>query len=326
MNDERLRIGIDIGGTKTRLGLVTVTGQVVKERTIPTEARVTCAEHARRVSAATQQLLAASDLAIDEVRAIGVGVPGTADLQTGGVDYCPNLGWDDEPLADHVESYLGLRPHVLQDSRAAAWAERLFGVPTSIESFASITVGTGIGCGIVLRNELLMGAMNTAGELGHSILYRNGRACNCGNRGCLEQYVSGPAILRRALETFPDDFHGRPVRTQTVFVLAAEGHPSAHLVLAEAVEDLAHSIVNMVNLLSVEAVILSGGLSVYEDLFIAPLRLRVAELAYEPWRRLHRLNVSASTLGPSAPMVGAAFLDTALRAQHRAPPVTNSQP
>ncbi|MCL3863307.1 ROK family protein [Actinotalea sp. K2] len=315
MSGEVLRIGVDIGGTKTRLGLVTPGGEVIAEKTIPTASGVTCAEHVTRISSSTRQLLADSGKELSDVRTIGVGVPGTADPNTGVVEYCPNLGWDREPLADHLESHLDIRPHVLQDSRAAAWAERLFGVEPSVESFLAVTVGTGIGCGIVLNNELLMGAMNTAGELGHSTLYRNGRQCSCGNRGCVEQYVSGTAILRRALEAFPDDFGGRPILTQTVFALAAEGHPPAQRLLEEALDDLAHAVVNAVNILSVEAVILSGGLCVYEELFVSPLRTRVLDLAYEPWRRQHKMDVFASRLGPSAPMIGAAFLDTALHQQ-----------
>lgn len=326
MSGDSLRIGIDIGGTKTRLGLVTPTGEVLAERTIPTPLGVTCTEHANQISSSTRQLLADNGRKLAEVRSIGVGVPGTADPRTGVVEYCPNLGWDREPLADHVERHLGIRPHVLQDSRAAAWAERLFGIEPSVESFLSVTVGTGIGCGIVLRSGLLMGAMNTAGELGHSLLHRNGRQCSCGNRGCVEQYVSGTAILRRALEAFPEDFHDRPIQTQTVFALAADQHLPAQRLLGDALDDLAHAVVNAVNLLSVEAVILSGGLCVYEDLFVAPLRARVLDLAYEPWRRQHRLKIFASRLGPSAPMVGAAFLDTALHEQRPVTSVTTSQP
>lgn len=320
MSGEGLRIGVDIGATKTRLGLVTPTGDVVAERTFPTPPGVACAEHAAQISTSTRDLLAASAHDLTEVRTIGVGVPGTADPRTGVVEYCPNLGWDREPLADHMERHLGIRPHVLQDSRAAAWAECLFGIDPSVDSFLSVTVGTGVGCGIVLRNELLMGAMNTAGELGHSILHQNGRQCSCGNHGCVEQYVSGTAILRRALEAFPEAFGDRPARTQTVFDLAAEQHRPAQRLLSEAIDDLAQAVVNAVNILSVEAVILSGGLCVYEDLFVAPLRARVLDLAYEPWRRQHRLSIFASRLGPSAPMIGAAFLDLALANQRPSTP------
>lgn len=313
MTSTPIRIGVDIGGTKTRVGLVESTGRILAEETIPTPPQVQCREHAGQVRHAIGRLLTGQRIELGDVVTIGIGVPGTADPVTGVVEYCPNLDWSDQPLADHLQALLGVRPLVLQDSRCAAWAERLFGVPPVVQSFMSVTVGTGIGSGIVLDNELLLGAMNTAGELGHSLLYRGGRPCRCGNRGCVEQYVSGRAILRRAMETFPDDFGSRPHQTSSVFAMADEGHRAAQTLLGECVDDLAHAVVNAVNLLSVEAVVVSGGLCVYDDQFVTPLRTRVHELGYEPWKRTGRLRLFASRLGPAAPMVGAAFLDSALR-------------
>lgn len=173
-----------------------------------------------------------------------------------------------------------------------------------------VTVGTGIGSCVILDGSILTGDMNTAGELGHSILHFNGKPCACGNRGCLERYASGNAIGEIGGELFPDRFEGRPT-AECVFDLALGGFDPALRVIDTALDGLAQAIVNAVDLLSVSGVVISGGLCVHDELFVDPLRQKINALAYFPWKRKNQLGVIRAVLGSDAPMIGAAFLDKA---------------
>lgn len=310
----RLTAGVDIGGTKINLGIVDDAGTVITSAQMPTLTSESPQHNAHAIAHRLDELTAEAGLVRNDLAFLGVGVPGTADLETGIVEYCPNLGWIDEPLGTFMQDITGLPVRVVQDSRNSAWAEWLFGAGRGRGSLISLTVGTGIGCGIVLDGKILMGEMNTAGELGHSLLYRGGKPCSCGNLGCVERYASGTGILERALDEIPEALEGLPATTETVFALAGKGEPSALKLIGDCVDDLANAVVNAVNLLSIPSVIVSGGLCVYQELFVDPLARRINEYAYFPWKRKGLLQVVQSAMGSDAPMVGAASLDRAFGA------------
>ena len=310
MPEPRIRVGVDIGATKTRVGLVESRGQVIAERTLPTRTDISCAPFLAEVTEHAQQLATESHINLAHECTVGIGVPGTVSTRDGVVRYCPNLGWVDEPVADVVDCLIGVRPVVLQDSWCAAWAEHLFGTPAGTTGLLAITVGTGVGAGVILNGGLLIGALGAAGELGHTITHIDGRPCTCGRNGCLEQYCSGTAIARIAGERLADEIPPTQVSAPLVFAMASRGHREACTVLREAIDELACAIANTVSLLSVERVIVGGGLSSQDALFVTPLRERVLELGYRPWLDTGRFRLEPSHLGPTAPMIGAAFLDT----------------
>lgn len=310
----RLKAGVDIGGTKINLGLVDDVGHVLISAQMPTLTSETPQHNAYAIADRLRELTAEAGVSSDDIGFLGVGVPGTADVASGIVEYCPNLGWTDEPLGTFMQDITGLPVRVMQDSRNSAWAEWLFGAGQGRGSLLAVTVGTGIGCGIILDGKILMGDMNTAGELGHSLLHREGRPCSCGNAGCVERYASGTGILERALDEIPETLAGLPPTTETVFMLAGQGEPTALRLIHDCVDDLAHAVTNAINLLSIPSVIISGGLCVYDELFVAPLARRIHDFAYFPWKRKNLLQVVPSTMGSDAPMVGAASLDRAFGA------------
>lgn len=310
MTETRIRLGIDLGATKTLLGLVEPHGRAIGERTIPTRTDIDGESFLAELMDHARQFAAGFDIDLARDCTIGIGAPGTVSMQEGVVRYCPNLGWVDEPVADIVERLVGNRPLVLQDSWCAAWAERLFGAPAGTKDLLAITVGTGIGAGVILDGELLVGALGAAGELGHTIAHLHGRPCTCGRAGCLEQYCSGTAIAAITSERLSEETPAVHVTAPAVFAMAARGHGRARAVLREAIDELARAIANAVNLLSIEQVIIGGGLGAQHALFVTPLRERVLELGYSPWLGTHRFRLEPSRLGPAAPMIGAAFLDT----------------
>ncbi|MDF2927012.1 MAG: hypothetical protein K0R57_5926 [Paenibacillaceae bacterium] len=239
---------------------------------------------------------------------MGAGVPGTASTATGIIDYCPNLDWSDEPAGSYFAEFLGREVKLIQDSRAAAAAEMLYGAGREFSDILCVTIGTGIGSGIISQRKLLNGGMNTAGELGHMSIAKGGRPCVCGSCGCLEQYVSGTAIIQRALERFPAKIEGQPENSETVFSLAYSGDRQALELLDACMDDLAFGISNTVAILSPQAVIISGGLCEHDSLVIAPLAKKIPKYGYKSWVKKAALKILKAELGSDAPMIGAASL------------------
>jgi glucokinase len=305
---ETLSVGIDIGATKANIGLVTPAGKIIDSVRVPVPSNSSVENFIERLCEDVARLLAANDLKKDDCTFYGVGVPGTADTKTGLVEYCPNLGWEDVPAGAIFKNYLGVEVKVSQDSRLAAWAEYLLGAGRNYNSSICVAIGTGIGGGIIIDGKIFHGALNTAGEIGHSVFEKDGRPCNCGNRGCLERYSSGTGMIERALETYPEKFVDRPHKAETMFELAYAGDQDMLGLIGQVVADLAVGIANAVAILSPEAVIVSGGLCIHEELIIKPLRELVYKYGYYAWTRKKQLKIEKAQLGPEAPLIGAALL------------------
>ena len=305
---ETINVGIDIGGTKANIGLVTSAGKIVDSVRIPVPSNSGAEAFIERLCQAVEQLIESNGLTKEDCAFYGVGVPGTADVKTGLVEYCPNLGWEDVPAGAMFRKYLGMDVLISQDSRLAAWAEYLLGAGRGYQSLICIAVGTGIGGGIILDGKIFHGALNTAGEIGHSVFEKDGRRCNCGNRGCLERYSSGTGMIERALEAYAEKFVGRPHKAETMFELAYCGDQDMLRLIRRVVEDLAVGIANAVSILSPEVVIISGGLCTHDELIVKPLRELVNQYGYHAWVRKKRLKIEKAQLGPEAPMIGAALL------------------
>ncbi len=306
--DETISVGIDIGATKVNLGLVTPSGQIIDSARIPVQRQASAEHFIETLCQDVVRLVAGNHLTPKDISFYGVGVPGTADHDTGLVEYCPNLGWEDIPAGTIFKHYLDAEVMVAQDSRLAAWAEYLLGAGRNYQSFICVAIGTGIGSGIIIDGKIFHGALNTAGEIGHSVFQKGGRLCNCGNHGCLERYSSGTGMIERALEAYPEKFVDRPHQAETLFELAYAGDEDLLRLIQCVVEDLAIGIANAVSLLSPEAVIISGGLCTHEKLIIQPLRDLVKQYGYYAWTRKKQLKIEQARLGPAAPMIGAALL------------------
>lgn len=305
------RVGIDIGGTKVLIGIVDENAKILASVKIPATTETQPEAIIANICEHLKKLLSENGISLSEISFFGAGVPGTARLSDGHIVYCPNINLVDVPAGALFRKYLGKDVRISQDCRLAAWGEHLFGSGQGIQDLACITIGTGIGCGIVLDGKILHGALNTAGEIGHTCVEPNGRLCPCGNLGCLERYSSGTGILISAREQMPDRI-GENSRTEDVFQLAYGGDQTARAIIQDAVEKLVTCIVNMMVLLSLERVIISGGMCVHDELIIQPLIAGVQARGYRTWLRDGRFSMVKASLGEFAPMIGAAFLDRAL--------------
>ncbi|HEX5598614.1 MAG TPA: ROK family protein, partial [Micromonosporaceae bacterium] len=188
-----LTIGVDIGGTKVAAGVVDTAGEVLAQ-----VRRDTPADDVAKLRAVIIEMVAKLSQT-HPVSAVGVGAAGWIDPGRSTVLFAPNIAWRDEPLGEHLSSAIGLPVVVENDANAAAWAEFRYGAGRDADdSMVMLTVGTGVGGGIVLGGELLRGSHGIAGELGHLLAVANGHPCGCGRLGCLEQYASGHALVRFA--------------------------------------------------------------------------------------------------------------------------------
>ena len=302
------RLGIDIGGTKVNMGIIREDGTILDCEAIPSRAAGDAQALVGEICRRTEACLQRNQLSMEEITHIGVGIPGTADYQNGIVCYSSNLFGENVPLGDYFEQHWARRVTVLQDSWAAAWAEYLFGQQRAYSSMLCLTIGTGIGCGVILNGHVYGGPMNTAGEIGHTPVVPNGRPCSCGRRGCLETYASGTAILEQALERFPQKFDGRERKGETVFDLAYAGDREALQLIEDCVDKLAYGLAMMIDILSVRVITISGGMCIHKKLMIDPLSEKIQAYGYPAWASKHQPLVLQAALGSYAPMVGAAFL------------------
>ena len=299
-------VGVDIGGTNLVVGLVPVTGGApmgLRSRATQPErgADAAVADIARMVEGAVEETLARTGGSRDDVIGVGIGCPGPLDLDAGVVVETPNLGWDGYPIRDRVSEALGLPATLDNDANCATYGEWWMGAGRGARSLVGLTLGTGIGGGLILDGRLVRGASGAAGEVGHMTIDLHGRRCACGNYGCLEAYASGPNIAARAREglevgygsSIPDLVDGdlSRITALTVYEALVAGDLYAREVLVETAKFLAAGIANLVNVLNPERVVLVGGVTRAGEHLLGPLRTEVRRRAFE-W------SVRACTIAP----------------------------
>ena len=299
-------VGLDLGGTKLAAMLVSSAGEVL--------ARASAATPADDVSAIMEAVYGL----IDEVsagagpRAVGVGAAGMVDFAAGVMRWAPNIAWRDLPMRRLIEDRTGLPTLVDNDANAAAWGEYRFGAARGYEHALLVTVGTGIGGGIIAGGELFRGAHGFGAEIGHFIVEPGGPECGCGNRGCWEQVASGRSIDRLAAATAPGSAIRRSAGDATptgrdVSRAAAEGDEEAIGILETVGRRLGQGIAGLVNVLDPEAVVVGGGVADVGDLLLVPAERAFRDAVEAPEHR-PEVPIIRAELGNDAGAIGAAML------------------
>ncbi|MDT8368264.1 MAG: ROK family protein [Longimicrobiales bacterium] len=308
-------VGIDIGGTSIVTGIVPRAGGPPRGlRSAPTlparGVEAVIADIVRLVDEA----LAEAGLGFDDVAGVGVGCPGPVDRRAGIVSDSPNLGWRDVPLRSLLEARFS-RPVTLEnDANCAIWGEWWQGAGQGSRSVFGVVIGTGVGGGWISNGELVHGASDVAGEIGHTTVVLDGRRCACGNRGCVEAYAGGPSIAARAREALASGASSILVErvagdldrldAATIFAAAADDDPLAKEVVRETARILGATAANLVNLVNPDVIVFMGGVSGAGELLFAPLRAEVDARAFRAAASVCR--IVPGTLGGSAGVVGAA--------------------
>ena len=271
-------VGIDIGGTNTVFGLVDARGTVVASSSIKTGMYPVFDDYINALYEAITALIKAQG-AEDQVHGIGVGAP-NANYYTGKIEYAPNLVWKGElPLAEALSSKFGIPVTITNDANAAAIGEMTYGAARGLKDFLMITLGTGVGGGVVCNGQMVYGFDGMAGELGHVIARRNGRLCGCGRHGCLETYCSATGVVRTAyefLDARPDektllrDRHD--LTSKDIYDAAIAGDKLAQDVFTFTGRVLGEMLADYVAFTSPQAIVIFGGLAKSGELLMKPLR------------------------------------------------------
>jgi len=316
-------LGIDVGGTNLVAGCVAEDGSRVEGLlSEPTRAEEGADGVVGRLLSLARRSMDALAAAVPgaQVAGVGVGSPGPLDTARGIVLLTPNLGWVDFPLRDRVSDGLGLPASLDNDANCAVLGEHWRGAARGTRQAIGITIGTGIGGGIILDGKLYHGASDCAGEIGHTTIEMNGRRCACGNYGCLEAYASGPAIARRAIEAVERGAESSlravlaadplSITAQVVYEAAEAGDGLATEVVQDTARILGAALANLVNVFNPEVVVVCGGVTLAGESLFAPLRREVTRRAFRPAVEVCRIVPGALT--GSAGVYGAArsFLDS----------------
>jgi len=308
-----MRIGIDLGGTKIAAGLVDPDGAIIREESIATRSAETFEDLVGAMDRLCR-VVASGDLLA--VKSVGVGVPGAVDRGRGTILYMPNIDLEDAPLGSALGEALDLPVKLDNDANCAALAEARAGAAKGTRHSVTVTLGTGIGGGIIIDGKIYAGFNGVAGELGHMVIQEGGPECGCGRRGCFEACASTNALIRMAREAMAGDpdgglarlVGGDPARINghTPFEAADAGDPGAQAVLDRWFELLAEGLANLVNIFQPEVLVIGGAVSRRGEKLLGPVRPLMEERAYSG--RFPRTRLVTAALGNKAGILGAAYL------------------
>lgn len=291
-------IGVDIGGTSIKAGVVDRAGAVRLTVQVPTNASLGRATISNGLAEAIEQVLAQAGPAEIQFCGIGIASAGAINASDGSVFAATeNLpGWAGFPLCQFVRERFSLPAYAVNDAQAAAFSELRFGLGRELRSFVSITLGTGIGGGIVVHGALLKGEKGFAGTIGHQVIRANGEPCNCGRRGCLEAYVSSASLVREYAARAggkPDADGSDSAQVKRISEFASAGDDAALQAYASLAGYLAEGLANVFNILDPEAVFLSGGLVEGHPELVAKAETRVTQMLHFGSKRKPRIELAA---------------------------------
>lgn len=310
-----IAIGIDIGGTSIKGAAVDSNGRVYETFSMPFVKGEPGEITVKKLASIVKEYIASFDLE-KKIEGIGIGCPGTLDIKNGIVNYSNNLGWDNLPIVDIMHEQLPYPIRLTNDANAASLGEAKFGAGKSYETIIMLTLGTGVGGGIIIDGKLFEGNEGKGGELGHTVIVVDGEQCTCGRKGCLEAYASATALIRDAKKAMrlnkkslmwkisPDiDLVGGKVP----FEAAKQGDPTAMAVIDNYVKYLGEGILNFCNIFRPNVIVLSGGLA-NAGAFLFDKVNKYVEERYYGYKSTPAVKIVPAELGYDSGKIGAAAL------------------
>ena len=308
-------IGIDLGGTFIKAGVVDDAGNILIKGARPTGVERGHEATIRDMAGLSLELVEKCGLTLQDIDSVGIGIPGVID-DRGVVPLLTNLFWHDVKLIERMRAYIDKPVFVANDATVAGFAESIAGVSKGTRSSVFVTLGTGLGGGVVMDGKPFVGSHGVGSEIGHILLVLGGVMCTCGNRGCWERYASATALIRMGRERMAAEPEGmiakeakgdaENVTAKLVMDCAKAGDPGAVEAFNEYVYYLAAGLANMINVYDPEVIALGGGVSAAGSFLLDAVRKRLPELVF--YKTMPYARVEIATLGNDAGLIGAAML------------------
>ena len=312
-------IGVDLGGTNIAVGIIDESGKLLCKKSVPTLAHRGEDAIIEDIAKVAKEIVSENGYSMEDIKNVGVGSPGSVDSENGVIITACNLKFTDTPLKQKLEKLLGKDVFVDNDANCAAWGEAMAGVSKGTKSSVMVTLGTGVGGGIIIDGKIVSGFNFFGGELGHIIIEASGKMCPCGRQGCWEAYSSATALInltKEAIEKNPDSLmktiaeENGKVSGRTAFEAARKGDKAAQAVVDEYIKYLTIGIFNVIMIFQPEVVVVGGGVSNEGDGLFIPLREAVKKLSYrsDTLSDEKKTKVLQASLGNDAGIIGAALL------------------
>jgi len=313
-----IRIGIDLGGTNIAAGIVTEGGQLVCKKSVPTLRERPAQEILKDMAMLCRAIVQENGYQMSDVISVGIGSPGLADPLNGKIIYANNLDFRDIDVRGILNAYIDVPVNIENDANCAALGESTSGAARGYRNSITVTLGTGVGGGIIIDGKIYSGTFFGAGELGHHVIQMNGEPCSCGRKGCWESYASATALIRDAkvaAARAPGSILGKmvyqdvsAVNAKTPFDAAQLGDDVAKELIANYVSYVAEGISNIINIFQPEIIVIGGGVCYQGDNILLPIRKEVIARTYGGEAAL-KTKLAIAQLGNDAGIIGSAMLN-----------------
>lgn len=313
-------VGIDLGGTNIKAGVVTESGELLNKVSIKTNADRAMEEIITDMGKLAKQAIEEAGISESDVSAIGIGSPGTPDNKAGTLVYATNLPFTNAPMRKIIREVIDLPVYIDNDANCAAMAESVSGAAADVADSVTITIGTGIGCGVIINNRIFSGFNQAGSEFGHTVLVAGGQQCSCGRKGCFEAYGSASALARmteEAAKKNPDsalnpmiEENGGRSNARIPFDAMKAGDATAAEVVESYLEYLSEGLANAINTFMPEVLLIGGGVCNEGDSLMIPLREKtMSKPFFGPGVR--KTEIRVAKMGNDAGIVGAAMMGKA---------------
>lgn len=313
----KYRIGIDLGGTNIKVGIVDEENQIIKRKSVPTRVKRPYKEIIASMKDCVCEVLKEAGLSIKDCEKLGIGSPGTVDSENGIIVYSNNFDWWNIPLTDELKQYLPLPIRISNDANCAALGEVVAGAAKGCRNVVLLTLGTGVGSGIVLNGKIFEGGHPGGAELGHTVIRMNGETCTCGRKGCLEAYASATALIRETREAArknPDswihqlcEYNLDNITGITAFCARENKDEAGEKVVNDYIQYLSEGIANVINVFRPDKVLLSGGVCNQKEALTDPINQKLKDICFGG-SDVYIAPVMTAMLANDAGIIGAANL------------------
>ncbi len=312
------RIGVDLGGTNIATGVIDEKYNIIGRGKVKTNAPRPAEEIFASIKEAVDMAVADAGIPYDEIVSVGIGTPGSVNKDTGAIEFSNNLKFHNVPAKSMLEALLGKPVYLENDANAAALGEAVAGSGNGVKNFIAVTLGTGVGSGIIIDGKIYRGSNFCGGEIGHTVINVDGIPCNCGRKGCWEKYASATALVSQAVEAMEGNRDSLLWKTcngdlnkvdgRSIFEAVDLGDEIAQKVVDRYLYYVAIGLANIINTFQSEIVCIGGGISGQGEKILAPIREMVKKERYSVYAEKQAILVPAA-LGNDAGIIGAALLD-----------------